>query len=476
MNEKIVFFGASRFASVIFSYLEDAFIVSYFCDNNHEKWGQVFCGIKIISPEALKEIKNPRVIITSQYVQEITKQLFEMGIKEIEVAEIISENVLEKKCKVLFRKYDYSKIDSLDQVDNRICLIGSNLSGSNTYALYHLIPEKYRKKYDVKLLKEYDKKENEYVNMITCKMTIGTYGPIVHTKEKMSLELWHGFPLKALGDMIKSQKKQDDFTREQWKHIDKVASYSQLYNVLMSSCFGININNYYVSGMPRNDFLFKSNGIKNLSKIFNKNFNRKKVIFLMPTFRASAIGYEKEVIKNWDNLFGFSAFRNKVFSEFLEKNNIVLIAKLHPFEEDFAYQYINKYDLDNVYLLTQDMLLENHLDLYEVLNSAHLLITDYSSVYFDFLLLNRPILFTPIDLEHYSKTRGFLLEPYDIWTPGPKVFEQNQLQEEIMKSLDDSAYYKLERENINNIVNYYKDGNASERLWTIIDKMMEGNS
>lgn len=475
MDKEVIFFGASRFASVVFSYLDEEFKVSYFCDNDSKKWGHTFCGVKILSPDELKKIKNSRVIITSQYVQEITKQLFEMGIKKIEVAEIIAEKSLEKKCKVLFKMYDYSKIDSLDEVENRICLINTNLSGSNTHALYYLMPEKYRRKYDVKLLKEYDKEEDYYINMITCKMTVGTNGAIFHNKEKLSLELWHGFPLKCIGDMIKSQKSKDSFTREQWQHIDIFASYSQLYNVLMSACYGIHLNHYFISGMPRNDYLFKCNGLENLSKVFKKDFSGQKIIFFMPTFRESTIGYEKEVVKSWDNLFGFSSFSNKVFNVFLEKNNIVLIAKLHPVEEEFAYQYINQYDLDNVFLLTQELLLENNLDVYEILNSSDLLITDYSSVYFDFLLLDRPILFTPVDLEHYSKTRGFLLEPYDIWTPGPKVLDQDKMQTEIKKLLEDPGYYKLERETIKNIVHFYKDGNSSERLWEMIDKMMEEN-
>lgn len=476
MDIEVIFFGASQYGRTVFSNLEKDFKLSYFCDNNPEKWGQVFCGVKIISPDDVNAIENPRVIITSQYVQEITKQLFEMGIKEIEWAEIIADTSSKKKSRVLFKKYDYTNIDSLEEVDNRICLISSHLSGCNSHALYHLMPKKYRKKYEVKLLNEYDKKEDYYINMITCKMTIGTYGPISHNNEKLSLELWHGFPLKCLGDMIKSQKKQDEYIKSKWQQISKVASYSQLYNVLMSACFGIDINQYYISGMPRNDYLFKSDGIKNLSVIFKKNFHGKKIVFLMPTFRDSAIGYEKEVVKNWDNLFGFSSFCNEKFNTFLEKNNIILIAKLHPFEEDLACRYINNYQLNNVYLLTQKLLLENNFDLYEVLNSADLLITDYSSVYFDFLLLDRPVLFTPVDLEHYSKTRGFLLEPYDIWAPGPKVLDQDKLQEEIIKLLEEANYYKTERETIKNIVHYYQDGNSSERLWEMIDKMMEENA
>ena len=104
MDREVIFFGASQYGKTVFSNLEKDFKLSYFCDNNPEKWGQAFCGVKIISPNALNTIDNPRVIITSQYVQEITKQLFEMGIKEIEWAEIIADSSSEKKSKVLSKK------------------------------------------------------------------------------------------------------------------------------------------------------------------------------------------------------------------------------------------------------------------------------------------------------------------------------------------------------------------------------------
>ena len=47
------------------------------------------------------------------------------------------------------------------------------------------------------------------------------------------------------------------------------------------------------------------------------------------------------------------------------------------------------------------------MEFYETLNAADLLITDYSSVYFDYLLLDRPLIFVPVDLEEYIETRGY---------------------------------------------------------------------
>ncbi len=58
---------------------------------------------------------------------------------------------------------------------------------------------------------------------------------------------------------------------------------------------------------------------------------------------------------------------------------------------------------DNLHILEDNYLRDKRLDLYEVVNAADLLITDYSSIYFDYLLLDRPIIFTPLDLEEYRK-------------------------------------------------------------------------
>ncbi len=90
-----------------------------------------------------------------------------------------------------------------------------------------------------------------------------------------------------------------------------------------------------------------------------------------------------------------------------------------------------------------------------------------------FLLLDKPIIFTPTDLEQYGENRGFLLEPYELWTPGPKVLDQMSLQYEMNKSLNDIRYYKKERKWLKDIAHYYQDNNSSYRVWSIIDKIMK---
>jgi len=186
----------------------------------------------------------------------------------------------------------------------------------------------------------------------------------------------------------------------------------------------------------------------------------------MPTFR---MGYSTlQGDKNLTNLFGFQNFNNNEFDKFLVDNNMVLVYKLHPNEEPYLEQYANGLNSENSLHLSDRLILEAGLDLYDLLNSCDLMMTDYSGIYFDYLLLNRPMIFIPIDLEDYEHSRGFLFGPYEEWTPGPKVVTQGALQEEILKSVVSIEYYRTDRERLKNIIHKYHDNKSSERVGLLL--------
>lgn len=119
---------------------------------------------------------------------------------------------------------------------------------------------------------------------------------------------------------------------------------------------------------------------------------------------------------------------------------------------------------ENIRILTAAELQRSSVDLYEILRAFDALITDYSSVYFDYLLLERPILFMVPDLETYQRVRGFSLEPIEFWMPGPKAGNVGDLVRELERLLDDKHYWQHERETVNKLVNSYRDAGSSERV------------
>ena len=98
------------------------------------------------------------------------------------------------------------------------------------------------------------------------------------------------------------------------------------------------------------------------------------------------------------------------------------------------------------------------------------MITDYSSVFYDYLLLDRPIIFTPVDIRDYELSTGMLYGPYDFWTPGDKVYNQQELQRKIFENLFLEDKYHEHRKTIKNIVHHFKDDKSIERVWKLIEQ------
>lgn len=336
------------------------------------------------------------------------------------------------------------------------------------------MPSYIKEKYDVTLVQNRTFTVEDK-DIHSSDVFITTHGEYPTLNDKINIELWHGFPLKGMANMDPGEQTSSEAISRHWSHIDLIASYSPLYNTLYNACMGNRINHYRITGMPRNDMLFKQNSEIKLRQFFqNKIPQDHKIIFFMPTFRKAPYSLDRvEGHKNWANMFGYDEFDYETFGSFLSANKLTFVVKLHPYEEKRVKEYVDKLESKGIYLLTNGMLEANDSDLYEVLGSSHLLITDYSSVFFDYLLIDKPIVFTPADVEEYRQSRNFLLEPYDFWTPGPKTYNQAELELEIIRSLQEVNYYAQERQLIKSMVHTHHDNLASARLWQIIDEYVD---
>ena len=100
------------------------------------------------------------------------------------------------------------------------------------------------------------------------------------------------------------------------------------------------------------------------------------------------------------------------------------------------------------------------------------LITDYSSVYFDYLLLDKPLIFLDGDIEEYSKNRGFLLEPVDFWRPGEIVVNYSDFKKAINSIEIKEDKFENHRKQIKSIMHRYTEPvftkNTIEYIKTIL--------
>lgn len=482
MKELTIIFGTSNFGKLVYESIYKTHEIMGFCDNDSTKWGTSLFGKHIFSAEELLEIveeKKVKIIIASSFHSEIMNQLSFMGIPYVYMSSIhIKHNPIlgESENEITIKGYDIKGFSESKIIDNRVGLIVRNNSGSSTLALWKNITERIKSKFEVILIYDNEDRVEYYKKVWSCKVIVTTHTnnlSFFDSDERIFIQLWHGFPMKGVGRLDKSRSKEKKVNTASWSIFDKITSYSNLFTTIFSGCFGGNINDYEITGAPRNDFLFTSNGKENLSKVINADLAQKKVVYYTPTFRLNKYQHKVNGNKKWNNFFGFEEFDLNEFSQFLLKNDIFLILKMHPYEEGYVKNILEAYETSNIALMLDESLTE--FDFYETLNACDLLITDYSSIFYDYLLLDRPILFTPVDLKEYTENTGMLYGPYDFWTPGDKAYNQQELQQQLLGNLLNVDKNKKTRETITEIIHHYKDEYSCERVWNLIEDTYELN-
>ena len=102
-----------------------------------------------------------------------------------------------------------------------------------------------------------------------------------------------------------------------------------------------------------------------------------------------------------------------------------------------------------------------------ILPEIDILITDYSSIYVDYLLLDRPCIFVPYDLENYKRKRGFLLD-YDFWAAGAIVLTQKDLEGALTEILSGKDTYIEKRQLLRDNFHNCQAENSSEKVVQLI--------
>ena len=118
--------------------------------------------------------------------------------------------------------------------------------------------------------------------------------------------------------------------------------------------------------------------------------------------------------------------------------------------------------LSNIIILDDKYLIDKNVELTEFYKITDALITDYSSVYVDYLLTQKPIGFTQDDFNEYKL--GFSMDNINDYMPGMKIINIEDLKKFIINLHDDIDEYKEERKRVNKIFNEFNDSNSSKRL------------
>jgi len=219
---------------------------------------------------------------------------------------------------------------------------------------------------------------------------------------------------------------------------------------IFQSAFDANEEQVILTGFPRNDSFFNISQTAPLLTELN-NSKLTNVIY-MPTHRKEGRGELSDLFNcNFDEL-----------NQSLESLNSKLFIKLHYFHLK-THTFKN---LSHLYFITDD---DIEQDIYTVLNKFDIMITDYSSVHFDYLLTKKPIIFAPFDKEKYIKNDREFYFNYDEVTPGPQANNWKEILVYIEKFIQNPKLYEEERLNVMNRFNQYTDSQNCQRVFSAIN-------
>ncbi len=269
--------------------------------------------------------------------------------------------------------------------------------------------------------------------------------PIFHGKDQKVVQMWHGSAFKAPDEgMLKGHS----FDKPYYTN---VFSSSKHFAPIFSYCFSIPVQQVVICGQPRCDVLYKENPHYAFGEY-------RKLILWAPTFRKSLVtGYSDSTAD--DNLV--PVLKKEDFAEInskLRELGVKVVVKLHPLQDLDQYHTT---DLDHFVLLSHQEFVRRKMDLYKFMAQSDALITDYSSIFIDYLLLDRPIAFTEDDMDDY--TRGFVFDNPKSYQPGFRIKTKEDFlafAESLVNGDDD---YKSERKRVMALANDYHDGKFCKR-------------
>ena len=228
---------------------------------------------------------------------------------------------------------------------------------------------------------------------------------------------------------------------------------SKAYIDVIKKEFHCDEDNIVINSEPVTDILF--------SKTETYDFgDYNKLGVWAPTFRKSDyLGYDDSAEEDLLPVLKESDYVE--FNNLLMKHRIKLIVKLHDMQALTNYK---KGEFSNLIILSNSDFVQKGYSLYPLIKQADFLIGDYSSVYLQYLMLNRPIGFAIPDVDDYREKRGFVFEPVEEYMPGPKIMCKEHLYKFIEMISLDVDEYEEERKRVNRLVNFYQDGKSCDRL------------
>ena len=283
--------------------------------------------------------------------------------------------------------------------------------------------------------------------LISCNYFLST-----RRKGQVSFYLTHGSP-------IKSVKKYYTFPN----NIDYCMVASENMVDVMSYEMNADKSKLVALGYPRNDAFYGPD--VDLNTMLKRQYA--KVIVWYPTYRQHAAGGSK-LTQNALPIIHDQEKANAL-NEFACQNNVMIVVKPH-FAQNLSY--ITDLGLSNIVFIDDSFFGNNEISSYQFVKSCDALITDYSSIYYDYTLCDKPIGLIWEDYDEYKNNVGFAVDMNEYMKGAEKIYSLEDFKRFISDLASERDRKKFDRNEIKSIVNFLDDGKNSERVTRfVLDKL-----
>lgn len=399
-----------------------------------------------------------------------------------EVSKLINVIIPTRKNRIYVRYIENSPLDKYDiencNSSNMFCFLNYFIN------IYHTnIIDLYIETYDINrsksltLINETAQKNNVYIHYIKGpeyhKKGINYFLEIKNSIFRFSSSIWmnESGGTKFYGK-LKKQKiiclnyfiscKNDYYENSNinWNLCDYILTTALLPAQILCCSERIDLYKCHIVGFPRNDTLLYSNKKENIYKWLEKelNFIPKHIFVYVPTYRD----YERFQ----DGSRNILGFKTNDLNEYLLEKKAIIIYKTHPYHtKKIKGRYSNIIEYKTSY----------DYSLYDVLSVSSCLISDYSSVIFDYLLINKPIIYNLYDYEMYKKERGLSYDPYIEICAGDIVYNEKDLMRSIKCVMNKQDNYKTKRNELIKFMHKNKYSLCTKKVYDDIMKYIGNN-
>jgi len=259
------------------------------------------------------------------------------------------------------------------------------------------------------------------------------------------IQLTHGVGPKTMG-YAKREVDRPALDRETSTYAQVVCS-SDLEATFWELAYHVPLADVWPTGVPRNDLLLEP---ADPALADAHPALRGRTVLYAPTFRDSAVLEDYLPIPGMDPA---------ALIELLDRHDATLLIRPHPYEADAAQETIDRVGSPRVQAADDSVFGDTN----ELLKHVDVLVTDYSSIYMDFLLLDRPVIFNPVDLAEYEGQRGFFFR-YEDHTPGPKTVTETAFLAALDAALSGRDPYREARAVTRALFHKHPRGGARERI------------